>query len=99
MKRNDTDDSEVARRVERIFDEIDYSVAESVDESKLMTSHSSADASSNAPGGGSLDDGGEMGCGESSGATSRADAMIRPGNVKVVKPLCCFGGEQPLMIK
>jgi len=63
MKRNDTDDSEVALRVERIFDEIDYSVTESVDESKLFTSHSSAEASSNVPGGGSIDDsGGDMAC-------------------------------------
>lgn len=99
MKRNDTDDSEVARRVERIFDEIDYSVAESVDESKLMTSHSSADASSNAPGGGSLDDGGEIGCGDSIGSTSRADAMMRPGNVKVVKCSCCFSDKQLLKMK
>ena len=42
LKRNNTDDSEVERRVAQIFREIDYSATDSVDESKIL-SHSSGD--------------------------------------------------------
>lgn len=79
----DTDDSEVVRRVDRIFDEIDYSVTESIDESKLMTSHSSADASSYNPGVGSIDDSRDAACGTSSSATSRTETATRRASFKV----------------
>ena len=42
LKRNTTDDSEVERRVARILHEIEYSLTDSVDESKIH-SHSSGD--------------------------------------------------------
>ena len=43
LRRNNTDDSEVERRVARLFKEIEYSVSESVDESKLHSISSDID--------------------------------------------------------
>jgi hypothetical protein len=43
LKRNNTDDSEVERRVARLFNEIEFSVNESVDETKIRQSVSSED--------------------------------------------------------
>ena len=43
LKRNNTDDSEVERRVARLFKEIEYSVSESVDDSKIHSFSSDFD--------------------------------------------------------
>ena len=43
LRRNNTDDSEVERRVARLFKEIEYSVSESVDESKVHSFSSEFD--------------------------------------------------------
>lgn len=43
LRRNNTDDSEVERRVARIFKEIEYSVSDSVDESKMHSLSSEYD--------------------------------------------------------
>jgi len=44
LKRNNTGDSEVESRVAQILHEIEYSATDSVDESKILSTHSSTDA-------------------------------------------------------